>query len=293
MSRARIQVLCLGDTVFGRVLLHPGSGWPAYQIIAVACLFEVRLVKVSGVLGVLFGVVFVMGLLGLGVAALAVWLIVRAVRAIGRRLSGGQRPSAKLEPPVQTRRATHEAYRHLDVDSGATSASIGEVMAEYVNDAVVGTYAQDVIDTLDLTDCRRQSLLAEIDHEFERDTISWDRFTSTANSALDALLRNCALLANRVQSFDVNDYRRMQEFYETGGFQTHGPQDQAKLLRWKLLDETKQEMDGIRSTNQQLLLELGKLSSELSKLSTSQNQDESMSIAEEVGKLVEQTKYYR
>ncbi|MDO4797728.1 MAG: hypothetical protein Q4A01_06885 [Coriobacteriales bacterium] len=263
------------------------------EIIPETYLFEVRLVKVSGVFGVLFGVIFVTVLMGLGVAAFAVWLIVCAVRAVARRLSGGPQPSAKLDPPVQTRRATHESYRHQDVDHGATSASIGEVMAEYVDDSVVGPYAQDVIDTLDLADCRKQSLLAEIDHEFERESISWDRFTSTANSAFDALLRNCALLANRVQSFDVNDYRRMQEFYDTGGFQTHGQQDQAKLLRWKLLDETKHEMDGIRSTNQQLLLELGKLSSELSKLSTSQNQDESMSIAEEVSKLVEQTKYYR
>ncbi len=244
-------------------------------------------------INIVLTILFVAVLMGLGVTALVVWAAVKVFGVVKRKLMGEAPQKGRLEQPAPTRRATHEAYRHMDVDAGTTSGRIAEVMSEYAQDSVVGSYAQDVIDTLDLADRRRSSLYAEIDGEFERDTISWEKFTATANSALDAVLRNCATLANRVQTFDTNDYRRMQEFYRTGGFQTHGTQDAAKLQRWRLLDETKKEMDSIRSTNQRLLLELGRLSAELSKLSSSDAHDEGESIVEEVSKLVEQTKYYR
>lgn len=243
--------------------------------------------------GVLFGVVLFSILLGAGVLGLTVWLVVKAVRAIRRRLSGGTVAQPKLDEPMPTRRATHEAYRHQDVDRGSSAASITEVMQEYVDDGVVGPYARDVIDVLDAAEHCGRSLTAAIDNEFERNSMSWDRFSATADQALDAILRNCAVLANRVQSFDVVDYRRMEEFYQTGGFRTHGTPEEARLQRWKLLDETKREMDGIRVTNQNLLLELSKLVDELTRLSSAEAQDEGERIADEVSKLVDETKYYR
>lgn len=246
-----------------------------------------------GIFGAVFGVVFALGLLGIGTTAFVIWLMVQAVRSVRRRLRGEVRETKKLEPPVVTRRARHDGYVHLNVDNGATSQSVEKIMREYVHDPVVGEYAQDVLDTLEACDRRRQSLNAQIDGEFERQSMSWEKFSHTANEAFDAILHNCALLANRVQSFDVDDYQRMQEFYRTGGFAVHGMPDEAKLQRWKLLDETKREMDDIRSTNGRLLLELDKLATELAKLSAHDFDDERSDIEDEVRKLVDETKYYR
>lgn len=184
-------------------------------------------------------------------------------------------------------------YRHFDADGNVSAESITMVMRNYEQNRVVGRYARNVINVLNSTSLQRSSLFMQIDDEFEEGTISWDRFVSTATKAIGAIERNCALLANRVQTFDVDEYERMEHYYVTGGETHNGRQDPARIERWSLLRDTMSEMDDLRSANEGLLLELNKLSAELAKLSRSEVADEGTSIAEEVSRLVEETKYYR
>lgn len=205
-----------------------------------------------------------------------------------------QRPSEQYQPTSERVKGRgNRDFEYLDVERGTTAAHIVDVMQGYLEDYISGDYARSVIDALDAAEFRRRSLMPEIESKFEPNTISWDRFVGPAQAALDAVLRNCALLANRVQSFDSMDYARMEQFYRNGGFDGNGNTDPVRLQRWKLLYDTKREMDDLRSTNDGLLLELGKLSAELAKLSSSQTHEESTRIAEEVSKLVDETKYYR
>lgn len=281
--------------------------------------------EVVGDVGFIFGLLaitlIITVFMTVSVFGLGIWASTRAFKAVRRKLFGEPSTPERTQTPVNPEPTAHyevprpeprtqsraqsrtqaqdqeyqdvRAYVHQDVDAGATSESITKVLQAYASDPVVGTYASDAIDQLKAADRRERSLLGEIDNEFEPHTISWDRFVSTANAAFDAILRNSAHLANRIQAFDVEDYQRMEEFYRTGGFSTHGVPESARLERWKLLDETKREMDELRATNDNLLLELGKLASEVRKLSSTESHDESARIAEEVSKLVEETKYYR
>jgi hypothetical protein len=272
-----------------------------------------------GLFEFLFGIFLVTTVLGLGILGLSIWGISKGVRAIARRLSGHtQQEQRRMEAPPRPpsgvkspfaaeeraerpKRSTRVGqpssrardYEYMDVEKGATPEHILQVMRDYVDDYVTGEYAQSVIDTLDTEEFRRKSLFSEIDNRFSRNSISWDRFASTAQEALDAVVRNCALLANRVQAFDATDYARMEQFYASGGFATNESPDPSRLQRWRILDETKREMDGIRTTNEKLLLELEKLSSELGKLTSVDYRDEDDRISEEIGRLVEETKYYR
>lgn len=273
------------------------------------------------ILGFILGLIIFSALLGVAIIAVSIWGISKGVKAISRRVKGvlpdrmpraaksaSRQDGAPVPPPVTSfsdfrskkRRREREpepkrpkSYEYLDVDSGTTSEHISKVMRNYVDNAVVGAYARDVIDALDSAEFRKRSLHGEIDSKFAEGSISWSRFANTADSALDAIVRNCALLANRVQAFDEVEYIRLEQFFRSGGRSGDEASDRARLQRWKLLEDTRKEMDEIRAANEGLLLELGKLSAELGKLTSTASHDKSTQIAEEVSKLVDETKYYK
>ncbi|MDO4538817.1 MAG: hypothetical protein Q4B54_11705 [Coriobacteriales bacterium] len=212
----------------------------------------------------------------------------RSTRHANSSASSYRPPRPEPQPEPEPERTAPIDYEYFNVDAGATPERIARKMHSYENDEVVGTYARAVIQALDTAEFRRQTVLPAIDAEFKEGTISWDRFVSTTTSALSAVLRNCALLANRVQTFDTLDYQRIERYYRSGGMQ-----DENRLKRWKLLQETKDEMDRLRSANEGLLLELGKLTSELGKLSSDDTLSDNEEIFDEVSHLVDETKYYR
>ena len=279
-------------------------------------------------LGIILVVLVICALAWLGIAGAIVFGITKLIGAISQRILGkhkdaaqvrgqtharprvrgghmhsqasSQRAGGPTRPEASTQASTNSvpasrvrSYEYLDVDDGATAETIIKVMRAYEQERVVGFYAQEVINTLNMAELRKKSLLSEIDGKFSQRSISWDHFASTANEALDAIVRNSALLANRVQSFDVEDYERMEHFYRTGGEMRNGKQDPARLQRWELVRETKSEMDDLRAANEKLLLELGKLQSALGKISSNDSTDESSRIADEVSRLAEETKYYQ
>lgn len=186
-----------------------------------------------------------------------------------------------------------EGFVYFDVDNGATRQTIVKRMKLYQNLPVVGWYARDVMDTFDSADFRRKTLLPEIDAKFAQGSLSWERFVSTATQALDAITRNCALLANRIQSFDIVEYQRYERFWQTGGFNANPDPGKSCLETWKLICDTKDEMDDISEKNDGLLLMLGRLGQELGKLTSSQTTDENSRIVDEISRLVDETKLYR
>lgn len=257
------------------------------------------------ILSFVFGILILVTILTVGTVALGVFGITKIVQIVANRLPGGRRRKTMEAPkqpqpkniPQQTSMPNPSqhirSYVYLDVDGGATPESIVKVMRDYEQERVVGPYAQDVVNTLRMAERRKKSLFSEIDSRFSPKSISWDHFAATANEALDTIVRNCALLANRVQAFDVEDYERSEQFYRTGGEMHNGKQNPAVIKRWELLRETKAQMDEIRAANDGLLLELDKLAAELVYISNNESTDQSARIAEEVSRLAEETKYYK
>jgi len=271
----------------------------------------------------LFAIIVFSCIMGIGAVVVSVLGITTLVSRASRRLRGANEPKRINSPKPPRQLSSKQApqtkqghvagmydqnrnsaprketptrprtYVYLDIDDGVTSEKIQEVMRPYASDPVVGEYARNILETLSASDLKKKSIYMEINDKFEKRTISWDRFTSTADAAFDAILNNCILLANRVQTFDTVDYERMREFFRSGGAQRINEEDAARLQRWRLLNDSKNEMDEIRQTNEALLLELTKLGAELAKLSNSQTSAESARIAEEVSKLAEETKYYK
>lgn len=279
-------------------------------------------IAIGATIGAVLGEVAIFGLL--------VWGVVKVTLAIRGKTSGHEVPRVKgrharrttvfepQRPPVpvdvedvedvqvdadvterqerqerRKRTSYPKTYEYLDVDGTTKATDIERVMRGYRDVHVVGAYATYVIDTLDALEFRRRSLLPEIDAKFSEGSISWERFHVTAVSALDAVLRNCALLGNRIQTFDVTEYGRYEQFMEDGAFSTNPNPGQATLERWKLVCDTLGEMDEIKVATDGLMVELGKLSAEISALDRSKNQEHTKDIADEVSRLVDETRYYR
>lgn len=188
-------------------------------------------------------------------------------------------------------------YVRLDPDNGDTSGDVSKVMRRYVGDPVVGRYAQGVIDVLDSAEIKHRSLFAELDSTFQRGSISWEKFAAPSHAALDAILCNSALLANRIQTFDTAAYLRLQNTMGTewrrrvDDISNHS--NQTREERWRLFKSTLASFDSILETNEGLLLELDKLLAELVTLTASSPTEDSDYIIEEIRRLVEEAKYYK
>ena len=201
----------------------------------------------------------------------------------------------RSDEPVQNTQPARkrEGYVRLDPDAGATSGDVIKVMRRYVTDDVVGPYAQGVIDTLESAEMRHQSIFAELDGTFQRGTISWDKFAAPTYAALDAILRNAALQANRIQTFDTASYLRLRRSMGREWRTEANTRSQTSEQRWRLYKDILSTLDEIQVTNEGLLLELDKLASELVTLQATDPTEQSDSIIEEIRRLVEEAKYYR
>ncbi|MBP3892475.1 MAG: hypothetical protein J6D34_00360 [Atopobiaceae bacterium] len=184
-------------------------------------------------------------------------------------------------------------YVHFDADAGVSAKEIIKVLNHYTDDAVLGDRAAAAIQTLRSAERRRKSISAELDDAFQHGSISWQRFASPAQAALDSILRNSALLANRIQAFDTESYvRTFRSVQRDGGMGEHMG-SQKRVERLALYQEMLDGLDAIQETNEGLLLELDKLAAELSSISASGQSDKGDSILEEIRRLVEEAKYYR
>lgn len=194
---------------------------------------------------------------------------------------------------AKARATSQRAYVRLDVDDGDDAERIAQVMRGYEDDEVLGERASAVIDTLRRAERRRQIVFAELDGTFQRDSISWQHFAAPAQAALDSLLRNSALLANRIQAFDTEGYLRLRKSMAGYHAQTDDQRNASRERRWLLYKQSLESLDTLQETNEALLLELDKLTSELGVISDPGANDESEVIIQEIRRLVDEAKYYR
>ena len=153
---------------------------------------------------------------------------------------------------------------------------------------VVGSFAQDAKTQIETMEHRRERLYRVISAKFAEGSMSWDKFTAVVDAAQRTLLRNCALLSNRAQSFDVDGYRKTRRLLPS-------PQGAGNLERERmaLFEEALGDMREVIEANERLLLEMGKLEMEISDLESDDNREDNTRMLDEVEELLRQTKYYR
>lgn len=154
---------------------------------------------------------------------------------------------------------------------------------------VVGGYASDAVKQIESMEHRRDRLHRVIEDKFGEGSLSRDKFVAVVDAGWRTLLRNCALLTNRAQSFDVDGYRTLQRRLPASG----QPSDPLEAERMRVYEGVLDDMREVIEANERLLLEMGKLEMELSDLESDDNREDNTRMLDEVRDLLEQTKYYR
>ena len=115
-------------------------------------------------------------------------------------------------------------YQHIDTDGQISEEHVISILKRYTHRYGVGELARSGISELEAVDRKRDSFYAALDAKFKPETISWDRFAVGADSALSAIVKSTAQLANGIQAFDSDEYRRLErmakasEPEQQGGF---------------------------------------------------------------------------
>ena len=185
-------------------------------------------------------------------------------------------------------------YQHQDVDAGSTADSIATVFRRNLSVKGVAPYARSGMAALSSADRKAANFQAVLDSKFEPGSITWQKFAGAANATREAVVRNCAELANDIQLFDYEDYSRSERARRKATYRKDAPVLQTtQIEKQSLFHSQMAEMQAICDRNDKLLLELDKLTAELHTLDDTGSSAKSDQLIDEIRTLAAETKYYR
>lgn len=234
----------------------------------------------SAIVGTAFAI---LALVFIGLAAF-VLLIVYAVRRIAAAVRG--------EEYVPMRKQKRPKYEHQDVNDGATARSVENVLKRYQQVPFVDKYARAGIADMENAERRKEEYIAVLNSKFQPNTISWQKFASAADTVQQAILRNCADIANHVQTFDYMEFRRLDRAFKAATQNRGAPLSPAEAEKRQVFLANLMEMDGLVAQNDELSVELDRLAIELGKLEGIEGGDDTQATLEEIRTLVEEARHY-
>lgn len=288
----------------------PASYTGTYAIIGTISTTVLGGAETLGFFGFLFSLIVFSTVVSLGMT----YFIGRAAWRGGKRLAGWVRerkllPGTPQDPSREAQDVVVEPvdaipsnytpasesfeYVHFDADGVVNARELIKVLGHYTQDPVLGERAAAAIQTLRSAERRRKSIDAELDDAFQHGSISWQRFASPAQAAFDSIMRNSALLTNRIQAFDTQGYIRTFKSVQRDAGTAERTGAQQRVERLELYQKMLADLDAMQENDEGLLLELDKLAAELSTISASGQSDKGESILDEIRRLVEEAKYYR
>ena len=201
--------------------------------------------------------------------------------------------AAKGEPYVPLLKSNRKRnVKYLEAGSGVKPEEVTRVLRKYLNADMMSSYAKAGISALEQEKVKTQAFEAMLDSKFTRGSLSWEKFASAGSSVHEAVLRNCTALANRIQTFDVAQYRSVERAFKRGPWVREMQPTVAQAEQRELFRKQIGEMNALIVANDSLLLELGKLTAELDKLDSIEAAGTNSRLVEEIRTLIDETKYY-
>ena len=189
------------------------------------------------------------------------------------------------------KKVSEKDFRQLDVERGTADQAI-HVMEKYSKADLVGPIAQSAKAQLESAQTKQAALHSIIGRKFPKGSLSYDKFASAVDAAVATIVKNNLILANRIQTFDVKDYRRTEQLIASGSYRKDNVPDEIQEERAQVHASNKETLDAIVTANEKLLLELDKFSSEVGKMDVDDATGANDAMVQEIRELIEQTKYY-
>lgn len=155
------------------------------------------------------------------------------------------------------------------------------VLEEYMEAPYVGDVATEALEQIRSAGRKRRRLRKVISVQFAEGSMSWDKFAGLIDTAERTILRNSALVANGVQSFDREGYAKAKR------------RGDSRSEQLALYDKSLASMQEVLQANERVLLEMAKLELELTQLEADDTRADAGQTIEELQGLIEETRYYR
>lgn len=240
-----------------------------------------------GAAGVLLVIAAIAIFLGLAGTAALIFALIYGIRRGVYALKG-----EPYRPLLSS--GKENTYNHQDVNNGATVESVTAIFKRNLNTKGVSSFARAGLSALSAADRKAANFHAVLSTKFQEGSITWQKFAGAADATKQAVLRNCAELANDIQLFDYEDFSRYERARRRATYRTDSHVLQTtQIEKQGLFHSQLLEMQTISDQNDKLLLELDKLTAEISTLDDSGSSARSDELIEEIRKLSAETKYYR
>lgn len=174
------------------------------------------------------------------------------------------------------------------LDAEATGDEIRAVLEPFRKDEVIGYHVGRAYAALNRAEFSRDGIVSLMEREFGRESLTWERFSAPVEAALGSVHSNSARIANIAQAFDSGEYLRLGRLRQAG--QVADGSQQANRL--DAMGAQLREMGTLADDSETMLEELGRLQTELAKLTDSHQAVTSEEIAEEVRNLADMTREY-
>ena len=191
-----------------------------------------------------------------------------------------QATESTQEKTAQPEHAKH--YVHIDTKGDIDPERVVRVMRTYQSQEPVAKYANATIANLDQARRKRDSIEARLDDQFDKGSITYQRYATPVAKTYENILKTAAITANRIQDFDPIAYRELKRAPKG---------DMTTKVRRKSIQRLLDDLEDKVAHQKTCLLKLERLNDELSK-SVSESVEDEIDL-EEMDELTEQVKYYR
>ena len=169
--------------------------------------------------------------------------------------------------------------------SELNEAQVKNLLRGYTDSDVFGALAKTASDQADRINAAAKRAAGAVDLRFGAGTLSAERYVSAITSARETLLSNLKNIANRLQLFNEEEYRRLKNKKDDSI--PADVREQKQLLYDKNAEDIKKQV----SLNERLILKLDTLTVEVS--DDDESEEKTDDLLAEITELTDELKYYR
>ena len=174
------------------------------------------------------------------------------------------------------------------------NVSVSECMSmlRMLNSRLFKHQISDVTDQLERADKYMRSFDDILTVKFSKGSMSYDKYASVIDTAIQSVIRNATLLASRIQMFDEEGYYKIRSLIDTGEYRRDDIDDKLQEQKDELYQANYKSIIDMVNLNEKILLQLDHLSSEISSMDSNALEQDNNVILEEITTLIHDTQYY-